>query len=101
VAAEAIPVIPLLILLAQWADLATFAAAAHLLPIEGEFNPVARWAYEQNGLMGVVGIKVCGTLATLGIVYWLSPVIQRVATVSIVSIALLGSATNLAAILLS
>ena len=89
----------LAILLANAADLISFLAAASVLPITGESNPIARSLYVSFGPMGIVLLKLAG-LAIIAVT--LAPIPpspgRSVAVAVLVVLPLLGAATNVLAL---
>jgi hypothetical protein len=90
------------IILANFADLATFICAASVLPIEGEGNPLARWAYIHHGLLGVVALKLVGVTVVVGVLSGVADSPGKAIVASIlVALPLIGALTNTAAVVLS
>lgn len=52
----------LAVVLAAWADFATFGIIANLHGIEGEYSGLSVWLYNELGLVGVAGTKALVTL---------------------------------------
>lgn len=90
------------IVLAHLADLVTFLAAASVLPIEGEGNPLARYAYSHAGPWGVVALKVAGIALVLWVLNGVADSTGKSIAVGVIAaMGLLGAATNLGALALS
>jgi uncharacterized membrane protein len=90
------------IVLANLADLLTFICAASVLPIEGEGNPLARFAYARAGMLGVVGLKAVGVAVILAVLAGLGDSTGKSIAVGVlVALPLVGALTNTAAIVIS
>lgn len=87
------------LLAAMAADLATFALAmAAGVPLAWESNPVARAAMAGYGLGMVAALKLACTAAILALVVRLDPGRRPVAIALACGIALVGAASNVAAL---
>jgi len=93
-----------LVAAAQLADVVTFYAAAAVIPIEHELDPIARLAVATAGLGAVLILKI----AALGAMLWITTLIRgapdwaRITGLSLViGAGLAGAAANLVALLVA
>lgn len=89
----------LVVILAMLADLLTFFCAASVFPISMEANPLARWAHDTGGLLGVAALKVVGTGFVLAGVARLDGLPLSILVGAVVAIGVFGAITNTLAVM--